>query len=85
MVEDGDASAAAVPAPEGGLTISSVLEYDNPLLTHQTFRYASRGDSFACDLARARTFCLEEEVALIKANRPRGNFLRARQTCRSAS
>jgi UDP-3-O-[3-hydroxymyristoyl] N-acetylglucosamine deacetylase/3-hydroxyacyl-[acyl-carrier-protein] dehydratase len=63
MVRDGEASAAAVPNPGGGLRISYVLEYRNPLLRHQTFAY--EGD-FTSALAPARTFCLEEEVAVLR-------------------
>jgi len=56
----------AVPAPTARLTY--VMNYDHPMIGSQVFDYQPDKDSFASELACARTFVLYEEVAGLHAN-----------------
>ncbi len=66
MISEGDCTACAVPSRDGGLSISYVLMYDNPLLRHQTFTFEDKPGLFAAGPGRARTFCMEEEVEVLR-------------------
>ncbi len=62
FVEEEGASIVAVPSKE--LKISYTLHFDHPYLKSQFFESVITPEIFARELAPARTFCLEEEVAL---------------------
>ncbi len=66
MISEGDCTACAVPDARAGLEVSYVLRYDNPLLRHQRYTYRSGSGTFRDGPGRARTFCLEEEVAALR-------------------
>jgi len=61
-------SAMIVMVPHDHLHISYTLNYDHPLLSSQFFAQSIDADTFAKELAAARTFCLESEVNEIKAH-----------------
>jgi UDP-3-O-[3-hydroxymyristoyl] N-acetylglucosamine deacetylase len=49
--------------PSSELSITYVMDYDHPLIGSQTSDYVLREDTFAEEIAAARTFVLYEEVA----------------------
>ena len=53
-----------VPSKE--FEVSYTLDYDHPLLRHQTVTFDVNEDSFLKDIAPARTFCLESEAKEIR-------------------
>jgi UDP-3-O-[3-hydroxymyristoyl] N-acetylglucosamine deacetylase / 3-hydroxyacyl-[acyl-carrier-protein] dehydratase len=64
-VTNGQSSVTIEPAKDFSVTYS--LEYENhPALRHQLFNSSVTVDSFERDIAPARTFCLESEVAAIR-------------------
>ncbi len=64
---------SALPDPDGNLTISYTLDYDNPGIGRQSFTFRAGEKAFCETIAPARTFCLEEEVeALRRAGFGRG-------------
>ncbi len=68
----GTSAIAAVPF-RGGLAVNYVLDHDNPVIPAQTLQYRLSAESFAREIAPARTFVLEEEVkALLAAGLGRG-------------
>jgi UDP-3-O-[3-hydroxymyristoyl] N-acetylglucosamine deacetylase/3-hydroxyacyl-[acyl-carrier-protein] dehydratase len=60
-VEDKDAAIIALPADE--LKISYTLDYNHPFINKSFLQLAVTPAIFKNELSRARTFCLEEEVA----------------------
>jgi len=64
---DGDAFILALPSPK--FKISYTLSYDHPLLKSQYINILLDGDpqSFEKQIAPARTFCLEREVAHLRS------------------
>jgi UDP-3-O-[3-hydroxymyristoyl] N-acetylglucosamine deacetylase/3-hydroxyacyl-[acyl-carrier-protein] dehydratase len=54
--------------PHDRLHVSYTLDYDQPLLRSQFISKTIDANSFAKELAAARTFCLESEVNIIKAS-----------------
>ena len=65
VVED-DATLVALPAREG-LTISYTLDYDIPFMRGQFLSVKGDKESFAREIAPARTFCLYSEVERLRA------------------
>src|SRR4029079_16965034 len=65
-VSEGDASLTAFPY-EGGLKISSTLDYGNlPALKPQFVSFEANEDRFLSQIAPARTFCLEAEAKMLQ-------------------
>ncbi len=65
-VRDGGTSLIALQAPEG-LSISYTLDYNSPLLETQFFQINITKETFAREIAPARTFVLEHEVKELQA------------------
>jgi len=65
-VQDGGTSLIALQAPEG-LTIAYTLDYNSPLLETQFFQITITKETFAREIAPARTFVLEHEVKELQA------------------
>jgi len=65
-VVEGDTSLVALPCKDDSLTISYVLDYDAPLLRSQYLSLKVTQDSFASEIAPARTFCLASEVEALR-------------------
>ncbi len=65
-VVEGDTSLVALPSKDDSLTISYVLDYDAPLLRSQYLSLKVTQDSFASEIAPARTFCLASEVEALR-------------------
>ncbi len=57
-----ESGASIVILPSSGYRISYLLDYDQPLLGAQFMEIDFNSDTFKKELARARTFCLEEEA-----------------------
>jgi len=64
-VQDGDVAIFALPN-EQGMSISYTLDYDSPLIETQSYAFNYSEESFARDVAPARTFCLSTEVEELK-------------------
>lgn len=62
-----EAGASYVAAPAAELRISTSIEWDHPLIGRQFGSFAISAETFARELAPARTFCLEEEVEELRA------------------
>ena len=60
-VSEDSASVVAIPSDEG-LTVSYTLSYDNPYLRDQYFTCRVTPETFAEQIAPARTFILEAEI-----------------------
>ncbi|MBM3245320.1 MAG: 3-hydroxyacyl-ACP dehydratase FabZ, partial [Candidatus Omnitrophica bacterium] len=60
IIEEEGSSIFALPAPE--FKISYTLQYNHPFLKSDYFEVAVTPESFAKEIAPARTFCLEEEA-----------------------
>jgi UDP-3-O-[3-hydroxymyristoyl] N-acetylglucosamine deacetylase/3-hydroxyacyl-[acyl-carrier-protein] dehydratase len=68
-----DKGATLIGLPDPAFTISYTLDYSNPRIGRDFFQLAVTPESFASEIASARTFCLEEEVeALRKAGLGKG-------------
>lgn len=63
-VRSGDKFASLVPAPE--LRVDCTIDFQHPLITNQTFGMKVTAESFAEELARARTFCFLEDIEKLK-------------------
>ena len=73
LAETGGAAAIAAVPHRGGLTIDYVLDHDSLVLPVQRVAFPIDRDTFAREIAPARTFVLEEEVAgLLAAGLGRG-------------
>lgn len=64
-VQDGDMALVALPC-EHGLSISYTLDYASPLISTQSFAFDFSEETFAREVAPARTFCLSTEVEELK-------------------
>ena len=65
---DGTTSLIALrPQEDGQLTVSYTLDYPSPYLEPQYFELVIDEDSFAREIAPARTFVLEEQVKALRA------------------
>ena len=64
-VDDGERSASLCPGAE--FSASFELDYDNPVIARQEYFFQFEGESFKSDISRARTFCLEQEVAYLRS------------------
>lgn len=72
FVEENGAS--LIGLPDTGFSISYTLDYSHPRIGSDFFQFAAAPESFAADIAPARTFCLAEEVeALHKAGLGKGS------------
>ncbi len=63
--EDGKSKYRAIPAE--GLEISATLIHDHPMMPKSTLTAKIDTDNYARELATARTFCFEHEVAYLKS------------------
>ncbi len=62
-----DSDSSIVVLPSQGLKISYTLSYDHhPFLKAQYLTFTINRDNFLKEIAAARTFCLEEEVGVLK-------------------
>lgn len=66
-IQDGASSLVALRAPEG-LTVAYTLDYQNPLPETQFFQIAINEETYAREIAPARTFVLEHEVKELRAS-----------------
>jgi len=67
-IEDGAAWTAAEPSASNDFELAYDLEYgDNPGIGRQSLRYVHSPDAFADDIAPARTFIRESEVAWLRS------------------
>ncbi len=66
MVGDENAWVKAFPNPRGQLEIRYHLEYAHPAIGTQEFLYVHSRESFAEELAPARTFLMENEAAALR-------------------
>ena len=64
-VTKGDASVTILPADD--FKVSYTLDYKHPALGLQTYDIDLTPETFEKELGSARTFCLEEEVALMRS------------------
>ncbi len=64
-VSKGDASVTILPADD--FKVSYTLDYNHPALPLQTFEMPVNAASFEKDIAPARTFCLKEEIDVIRS------------------
>lgn len=64
-VDDGERSASLCPATE--FSASFELDYDNPVIARQEYFFQFGSESFKSELARARTFCLEQEIDYLRS------------------
>jgi UDP-3-O-[3-hydroxymyristoyl] N-acetylglucosamine deacetylase / 3-hydroxyacyl-[acyl-carrier-protein] dehydratase len=64
-INNGSVSLTALPYD--GFKVSYTLNYEHPLLRSSFFEMDVNGQSFKQEAASARTFCLEEEVAKLRA------------------
>jgi UDP-3-O-[3-hydroxymyristoyl] N-acetylglucosamine deacetylase/3-hydroxyacyl-[acyl-carrier-protein] dehydratase len=55
-------AAEYVVAPSQGFRLSTTIEFDHPAIRRQYASFRVDGDTFARDVAAARTFCFEREV-----------------------
>ncbi len=63
--EDGIASYRAVP--DDRFVVRATLKHDHPMLRHQAFELEVDFDSYMAEIAGARTFCFEHEIAHLKS------------------
>jgi UDP-3-O-[3-hydroxymyristoyl] N-acetylglucosamine deacetylase/3-hydroxyacyl-[acyl-carrier-protein] dehydratase len=64
---DGPTSLIALRSAERGLMISYTLDYNSPYLQPQYFEIEINQENFEREIAPARTFVLEEQVAALRA------------------
>lgn len=64
LEEDG---AAIMLLPGDDFRVSYTLSYDHPLLKAQYLHFSLTNESFEHQIARARTFCLEDEVGELRS------------------
>ncbi len=65
-VRDGDATLVALPAENPGLTLQYIASFTDPEVEGGSFQLDVTPESFARDIAPARTFCLASEVDLLR-------------------
>ncbi|MDQ3556000.1 MAG: bifunctional UDP-3-O-[3-hydroxymyristoyl] N-acetylglucosamine deacetylase/3-hydroxyacyl-ACP dehydratase [Gemmatimonadota bacterium] len=64
VLEEGEASYVVTPAAD--YRISATIEWEHPLIRRQYASFRISPDSFAGELAAARTFCLASEVETLR-------------------
>jgi UDP-3-O-[3-hydroxymyristoyl] N-acetylglucosamine deacetylase/3-hydroxyacyl-[acyl-carrier-protein] dehydratase len=64
-VTDGDVALIALPGHDG-LSVSYTLDYNTPEIASQTFSFRMNGESFATEIAPARTFLPASQVEEFK-------------------
>jgi len=66
-VREGEATLVALPAETPGLTLQYIASFTDPEVEGGSFQIEVTPDSFATDIAPARTFCLASEVERLRA------------------
>ncbi len=61
-VREGQATLVALPSERGALTLQYIAAFDEPGIEGGSFQLEVTPESFAAELAPARTFCLASEV-----------------------
>jgi UDP-3-O-acyl N-acetylglucosamine deacetylase len=65
VYEDGNAKYRAIPADR--FEIKATLIHDHPMMPKMEFEMAFDQDSYLAEVAGARTFCFEHEIAFLKS------------------
>jgi len=65
-VRKGDATLVALPSERANLTLQYVASFDEPGVEGGSFQCVVTPESFAADIAPARTFCLASEVEALQ-------------------
>jgi UDP-3-O-acyl-N-acetylglucosamine deacetylase len=65
-IEDGAASIEIVPSDLPGLSVEYELDYEHPGIGHQVYSARIDEETFGREIAPARTFVLEQEVAYLR-------------------
>ncbi len=63
---DADGASAAL-LPDHGFSMSFEIDFDNPLIRRQDMMVSFDADTFKTELSRARSFCLLDDVARMRA------------------
>jgi len=66
-VRDGEATLVALPAERSGLTLQYIASFSDPEIEGGSFQCDITPETFAAEIAPARTFCLASEVERLKA------------------
>ena len=66
-VREGDATLVALPADRQGLTLQYIASFSDPEVDGGSFQCELTPESFAAEIAPARTFCLKSEVEALQA------------------
>ncbi len=66
-VRDEEATLVALPAEKPGLTLQYIASFSDPEVDGGSFQIEVSPDSFAAEIAPARTFCLASEVKRLQA------------------
>jgi UDP-3-O-[3-hydroxymyristoyl] N-acetylglucosamine deacetylase/3-hydroxyacyl-[acyl-carrier-protein] dehydratase len=66
-VRDGGATLVALPAERPGLTLQYIASFSDPEVEGGSFQLEITPESFANEIAPARTFCLASEVEALQA------------------
>ena len=66
-VSVGDCDRSAVLSPGRGFSVSFEIDFDGTLIAHQQFFASLKNGAFQSEIARARTFGFEHEVAALRA------------------
>ena len=67
FVREGEATLIALPREGPGLSLQYIAAFDEPGIPGGTFRVDVTPESFAAEIAPARTFCLASEVEALRA------------------
>lgn len=63
----GDEQRSASLGPAERFSIEFELHYDNPIIAQQDYVFDVEDGAFKAEIARARTFCLEQEVDFLRS------------------
>lgn len=63
----GDNSKSATLQPAGGFSVSLEIDFDNPVIARQRYYFDFEEGSYGREIAKARTFGFEHEVAAMQA------------------
>ncbi len=66
-VRDGEATLVALPADRDFLTLQYIASFEDPEVEGGSFQFDVTPESFASEIASARTFCLASEVEKLQA------------------
>ncbi len=66
-VREKNATLVALPSDQPGLTLQYIASFDDPDVQGGSLQFDVTPESFATDIASARTFCLASEVEKLKA------------------